>query len=95
MIGLELNSSIGYLSCPRDSLSVAIMSSGLSNSKALHNAWLSSVTDQQLMICACSVIAVQAQIVSGWSVTDDNHTSFGTESRSKPSEDDKGFCFTH
>jgi len=38
------------------------------------NVWLLSVTDQQLMIYACSAMTEHEQIVSCCMVTDDNHT---------------------
>jgi len=37
-------------------------------------AWLSLVTEQQLVICTCSVIAEHAQIASCCSVTNDDHS---------------------
>ena len=41
-------------------------------------AWFSLVTEQQLTICAYSVIAAHAQIVRCCSVTNDNHACWQT-----------------
>ena len=59
-----------------DSLQVRLTECKPLSNIRIHNTWdvwFSLVTEQQLTICSCSVIAVHVQNVSCWSVTNENH----------------------
>ena len=70
----ERLTSINYHRCMLNVLfSVRWQCWGVQHWIDIWEAWLSLVTDQQLTICSCSAMTEHVQIVSCWSVTNDNH----------------------